>query len=137
MSLIRINTRPSRSQLRAFGFAWLLIFGFWGANFWLHGKHPVALWFWAVATGVSFFGFLFPKGLRLLYLGMTYATYPIGFVISPVILAIVYFLVLTPIGAILRWCGYDPLFRAFDAKASSYWTRRALARPPESYLRQS
>ena len=68
---------------------------------------------------------------------MSYATYPVGFVISHVVLALVYFLVLTPIGLTMRLFGHDPLSRKFDPGARSYWKPRHETKPTESYFNQS
>jgi hypothetical protein len=43
-----------------------------------------------------------------------------SFVSTRIILAVVYFLVLTPIGVIKRLSGWDPLHRRESARAS-YW----------------
>lgn len=43
---------------------------------------------------------------------------------SPLALGIVFFVVVTPIGLILRFVGHDSLRRSFDASASSYWCPR-------------
>ena len=69
-------------------------------------------------------GLVSPGLLRIVYLGMIYATLPIGIVVSYVILAATYYLVLTPIGLVMRLCGYDPMHRRFDRKAESYWVPR-------------
>jgi hypothetical protein len=70
------------------------------------------------------------------YLGLSYATYPIGFAVSHVILVLVYCVVLTPIGLTMRLFGYDPLARRFDAGAKTYWTPRNKAKTVESYFKQ-
>ena len=49
-----------------------------------------------------------------------FAVFPIGWVVSHLLLGVVYFLVLTPIGLTLRALGRDPLERRFDQSASSY-----------------
>jgi ABC-type uncharacterized transport system permease subunit len=69
-------------------------------------------------------GLVSPGLLRIVYLGMIYATLPIGIVVSYVILAATYYLVLTPIGLVLRLCGYDPMQRRFDREAKTYWVPR-------------
>jgi ABC-type uncharacterized transport system permease subunit len=69
-------------------------------------------------------GLVSPGLLRIVYLGMIYATLPIGIVVSYVILAATYYLVVTPIGLVLRLCGYDPMQRRFDREAKTYWVPR-------------
>ena len=58
-------------------------------------------------------------------------------VVSPVILAIMFFAVFTPIGWIMRLSGKRPLHLRFDPAANSYWIHRAPpAPPPGSFDRQ-
>jgi len=137
MSLIRINKNPSRRQLRVFGLAWLVFLGLLGWESWYRGRHSAAEAAWALAAVVPLAGLLSPRFLRSVYLAMSYATYPIGFVVSRVVLALAYYLALTPIGLAMRLFGHDPLSRRFDPKAPSYWIRRDATKTPESYFRQS
>ena len=62
--------------------------------------------------------------MRMVFLGMSYLAWPIGFVVSHIILAAVYYLVLTPVGLVMRLVGYDPMKRRFDRDGSSYWIAR-------------
>src|SRR5262249_25535649 len=48
-------------------------------------------------------------------------------VVSPVVLGLVFFSTVTPIGMILRWLGNDPLRLRFEPDAPTYWIER---RPP-------
>lgn len=47
-------------------------------------------------------------------------------VISPLVMALIFFLVILPIGALMRLCGKSPLALKFDRKVDSYWTARAV-----------
>jgi hypothetical protein len=137
MSLIRINRNPSRRQLLGFGVCWLLFFGCLGAAAMRRSASlNVAAILWAAALVVPLIGWAFPKFMRLVYLGMAYLAFPIGFAVSHVILGIVYYAVLTPIGLVMRLFGYDPLKRPFDARAESYWVARKPSADPKRYFRQ-
>jgi hypothetical protein len=136
MSLLRLNRHPSPKQLRVFAAAWLVFFGLFA---WVQAGngHPTAAYaIGAVAIAVPTIGLMHLRGLRLIFVGMTYATYPLGWVISHVVLAVMYYGVFTVIGGILRLCGHDPLFRRFDRKAESYWQPRPPERPAADYFRQ-
>ena len=74
--------------------------------------------------------------LRLAFVSVSYATYPIGIAVSHVVLALVYYLALTPIGLTMRMLRHDPLARGFDPSAQSYWIPRKTNRTPESYFKQ-
>ena len=102
------------------------------------GAHTVAVVLWGLAVVVPVFGWLVPAFMRLVYLGMSYAAWPIGFVVSHVILGLVYYLVFTPIGLIMRLVGYDPMARGFDRDGDSYWIeRQPETTDPARYFRQS
>jgi hypothetical protein len=137
MSLLRINHHPSRRQLLVFAVAWLVFFALVGAATWAKGRHPAAIVFWAVAGAIPLAGIASARFLRYVFLGMSYATYPIGFVVSHVVLAILYYGVLTPIGWLMKLGGYNPLARRFDRRAPTYWRPRGAPKTPGTYFRQS
>lgn len=136
MSLIKINRHPSPKDLRVFATLWLIFLG--GLGFMAQrGDHPnLALVLWSLAALGGVVGWVVPRSIRLLYLGAVYLTFPIGFVVSHLILAIVYFLVLTPIGLLMRALGRDPLERRFEPNRATYWKPKTESRPPASYLKQ-
>ncbi len=136
MSLIRINRNPSGRQLLVFALAWLALLGLLGWRSWSRGRHAGAEAAWALAAAVPLAGLLSRRLLRCTYLAMSFATYPIGLAVSRIVLALVYYLALTPIGLTMRLLGHDPLLRRFDPAARSYWTARGGARSPESYFQQ-
>jgi len=58
-------------------------------------------------------------------------------VMSPVVLAAVFYLVITPTGLLMRLARSRPLELGFDAHARSYWTERQPPGPePETMTRQ-
>ena len=135
MGMIRIDRNPARRQLNLFGALWLLALGLLGCIAFGRGG-PMQIAVWAAAIVVPAVGWLAPKFMRIVYLAMVYAAFPIGLVVSHVIMAIVYYLVLTPIGVLRRLLGRDPMTRRFEPDARTYWIPRL---PPENidrYFRQ-
>ena len=110
MSIVQINKDTTRRQLNQFGFIWLGFLALFGviAHF-KFGNPQAARWLWIAAVVVPIVGWLVPAFMRLVFLGMSYLAWPIGFVVSHVVLAIVYYLVLTPIGLLTRIFGYDSM----------------------------
>ncbi len=136
MALLEINRQPSRRQLAVFGLVWVLFFGTIGTLIAIRsGVRPAALVLWGLALAATI-GWAAPAWMRILYLGMSYLGLPVGYVVSFVILAVVWFLVFTPIGWALRLAGYDPLGRRFEPERDSYWTPHAGQRPMQRYFRQ-
>ena len=138
MSIVRINRNPTRKQLNQFGFIWLGFMAFFGAVAWFKFDAPTAARvLWVAAAVVPILGWPAPSFMRLVFVGMSYAAWPIGFVVSHVVLALVYYLVFTPIGLLLRVFGYDPMERRADPNAAGYWVERAREeRDSRSYFRQ-
>jgi hypothetical protein len=137
MGLIKINKNPSRRQLLVFGGLWVVFFCILGGIV-LRKTHwmPAAAAVWTLAVAVPVVGSLVPGAMRIVYLGMTYAAFPVGFVLSHVILAAVYYLVLTPTGLLMRLFGYDPMHRRFDPHAPTYWVPRDEEHDVGRYFRQ-
>ena len=48
----------------------------------------------------------------------------LGFIIAPIVMALVYFIFLTPISLIVRFFGKDLLGVKFNKKTESYWIKR-------------
>ena len=137
MDWSQINTRPSRRQLIVFGISWLIVFGALGAMTGCRvGSWTVCGVLWALAAGVPAAGCVVPGFMRIVYVAMSCATFPIGYVLTILILATVYYLVLTPTGLIMRLLGRDPMRRRFDPDAGTYWTARRQSDDPQKYLRQ-
>src|SRR6267378_5362748 len=54
----------------------------------------------------------------------------LGKVVSPVALGVLFYGVLTPLGALMRLTGKDPLRRRREPEATSYWLPRQPPGPP-------
>jgi Saxitoxin biosynthesis operon protein SxtJ len=147
MAFIHVDWEPSEGHLRGFGTACVVAFGSLGA--WVLWRHSmfgislgpettqrvaVALWGLAVVCGVL--RFVSPGWLRPLYVGLMAVSLPIGFVMSHVVVGIVFFGVVTPIALVFRLMGRDPLERKFDRGAATYWTRRSPVVDLARYYRQ-
>jgi len=97
----------------------------------------------ALGTGIVFYAV--PATRRPLYNGFTWLTYPIQLLATWVLLGIVYFGILTPIGIFLRLRGYDSLRRrsrweALDREHrrvtdASYWIEREEVQDPQRYFK--
>jgi hypothetical protein len=57
-------------------------------------------------------------------------------IVNPVIMAILFYGTILPIGVLMRLLGNDPLRLRLDKKAASYWLTRSDERPPSEAMRQ-
>jgi hypothetical protein len=76
-----------------------------------------------------------PHVRKPIYVSWMYAVMPIGVVVSYLVLAAIYFLILTPMGFVRRMFG-DPLQRRFDRQAVTYWSPSRSRNDKRDYLRQ-
>jgi hypothetical protein len=138
MALVEVNWNPDRRQLRLFGIGALVILTAVALLLhWLRGLS--APWASAViGVGLAFFvlSMVSLKLTRVVYVGLTAATFPIGTVVSFVLLASFYFLLLTPVGLFFRLIGRDSLHRRFDRDATTYWVVRRNAETSNRYFHQ-
>ena len=137
MSLIRIDHNPSGRQLKLFGLAWLIFVGVLaGVLFYKQAPAALAWTLTAMAGAVPVVGWIAPPVMRVVYLGMAYLAFPIGFVVSHLVMAASYYLVMTPTGLLMRLFRYDPLRRRFEREADTYWIPRQTKSDPRDYFRQ-
>src|SRR5262245_39719407 len=77
------------------------------------------------------FGALLEKLIpRALFQILSVVAFPIGFVLSHVLMAAIFFLVMTPIGLCFRLVNRDALGRKLEPNRTSYWRDRGPARDP-------
>ena len=138
MALVEINRNPSRQQARGFASRWLPAFLLLvAALLWRrHHSVPLSGALAGAAALVALTGLAVPGVARALFVGAMYATFPIAWVVSHVLMAVIYYLVFTPVGLIGRLVGYDPMRARFDRAARSYWIEREAPGGTERYFRQ-
>jgi len=136
--MISIQWNPERKQLRQFAGVWLPAFcallgwiiarktGHWAAV-------EIA---WMVCGGIAVAGFVYPPLIRPVFVGLILLTYPIGWVVSHLLLGAIFYLLFLPIGLFLRWTGHDPLQLKPPADRS-LWKTPIGKTDPASYLNQS
>jgi hypothetical protein len=134
--VIEINRNPSRRDLVVFGVGLPILVGLLGAQRWAHGSHLAAHVIWAIGGVIALTFVAVPPLRRRIYVAWMYAVFPIGWVVSHVILAVVFYGVFAPTGVLLRLLGKDPMNRTFERGRASYWIPRGGAREQSSYFRQ-
>ena len=114
---------------RVFGLVFagaFLLFAVWP----LFHREPFRWWWCAAAAAFGAIALTKPAllaGLNRLWIKLGVL---LGKVVSPIALGLLFYLVLTPIGVVMRLAGKDPLRLKFDSAVSSYWIRREPPGPP-------
>jgi hypothetical protein len=89
----------------------------------------------ALALIPPLIGWIFPGFLRVLFIALSAVTFPIGFVVSHLILATLYYLVLSPIGLILRVVKPGLFPKRPDSSLATYWHPRTRHRERNDYFK--
>lgn len=146
MKLIALELNPTAKQLRMFGFIALVAFGWLGAVIYWKGTffgitvgeatRGVALTLWGMGALTGVFSVVYPRANRPLFVALTFITYPIGYVVSHIIMALLFYGVITPVAVLFRLLGRDPLTLRNSPDAESYWETHVQRKDKKSYFRQ-
>jgi hypothetical protein len=138
MPLVEIDWHPGPKQLRVFGLSGFVASAVLAAVLVLVWGVALAWALVALAAGLAILicSLVSLGAARYLYIVLTVVALPIGFLVSLVLLAVFYFLLLTPVGLLFRLIGRDPLCRRFDSSRESYWVARKSPGGPDRYFHQ-
>lgn len=117
-----------------FGFLFAALFAVIGAALWA-GRGSVVAWPFAVsgafvAAAVVRPGLLGPLNRAWFRFGLLLSR-----IVSPVVLAALFYAVVTPTGLAVRLLGKDPLRLRFDRQSESYWIHRTPPGPEPAAMR--
>jgi hypothetical protein len=135
--VIDLNLNPTKKELRVFGLcalAFLALVGWMVAR--RTGSIPAAATVAGAGLVCGALAFTVPQALRPLWAVLMVVNYPIGWVVTHVVMALIFYLVVTPVGVIMRLTGRDPMERGFDRTAKTYWKPRHTEHDPARYFRQ-
>jgi hypothetical protein len=135
--MIEIKKEFSKTERLLFGplfalfvgiIAWILVRRFhWASAAWVLG---------ALAAALIAVYYAVPSLQTRIYRGWMLSVAPIGYVVSHILLAMVFYFLVTPIGLLMRLFGYDPMLRSMDPQAASYWQPRKQPLGSHEYFRQ-
>jgi hypothetical protein len=132
-----IPFRPPPGTLRRFGiFGFLLLSGLGGWQAW-HDRWVLGATLLAVAIVLFVMALVRPAALQPIFAGLMVATFPLNWVMSHVVMGLVFYGIFTPLGLFFRVIGRDVLARRFQPTRSSYWTKKPRPEGIRSYFRQS
>jgi hypothetical protein len=130
------NISNTPADLRKFGITIGLILVITGSvMFWFDTSGYI--WFTASGTILMFSAIVFPqvlKPLNTIWMGIAVV---LGFIMTRVILTVLYFLVLTPVALIAKITGKKFIDKGFYREAETYWNIREKKEiVPSEYERQ-
>ena len=119
---------------RSFGLVFAGFFALMSALSWWRGHTS---WHWALPLAVLFLivAYTYPRALgplNRLWLKLGLLLYK---VVNPIVLGLLFFITITPIGMIMRATGKDFLRLKLDRGAKSYWIERTPPGPPPQTMK--
>ena len=111
----------TRRQLRIFGFAFGGGLSVLGGILWWRGVTAVPPYLWGVAAVLWLLALAAPRLLAPIERVMAAIFRTVTAALTAVLLTIFFFLIVTPIGFILRLTRKDPLGKRFDRERATYW----------------
>ena len=139
MQLSDIPWQPSARMLRQFAGLFVIFCGGLGCWETLVRNRPLLGMGLVIASAiVGAVGLLAPMMLRPLFVGWIILVCPVGWLVSRLTLAILFFGLFTPLALIFRIAGRDPLTlrTGMGRSTDTYWESRPASRDVRAYFRQ-
>ena len=125
---------PTRRVLRQFAGGWLVCFLALAFRYGLlKHSHPGEILALVSLAGVL--GLIAPRVLHWPFVVLTIAAFPIGWAVTQVVLALMFYCVLSPLALVFRWRGRDTL-QLRQPDTATHWVTREEQPSPEKYLKQ-
>ena len=144
--LIKLDFNPDEDTLRTFGFIALGGFGLLAGAAYTEtlifafglgaARVPVAAVLLGLGVLATLLSLVAPRANRAIYVGLSVVAFPIGFVISHVILAVIFVFLISPVALFFRITRRNELRLGTDPGAPSYWSPVRPRRPSEGYFSQ-
>ena len=133
-----IPFRPSTATLRWFavlGVVFLGLLACW--QFFRHENRAVALVLLSLALPLGLLGLVRPPALRPVFVAAMVLAYPLNWLTSHVLLALVFYCVFVPVGLVFKLFGRDVLGRRFPGGRDTYWVVKPVPDDVRSYFHMS
>jgi len=136
MNFSDIPRNPDNRMLRQFAGLWILFFGGIALSQYSRSHNTTAaIVIGALAFCVGVPGLFLPRLLKPIFVGWMILAFPIGWLVSRMILLLLYFGMFAPVGFVLRVLGHDPL-RMKKPDVESYWEEKTQQTSLRRYLKQ-
>ncbi len=125
--------KQDSAALRKYGLTMAVALGLIGAAMRFVGHHPQrAFWTWIAAGAFLVLGLAAPRTLRGMHRVWMGLAFVLGWFVSRIILSVIFFGIITPIGVVMKIAGKDVLSEKIDRNAATYWiTRDPAAEDPK------
>jgi hypothetical protein len=137
MTWSTLPLQPNSRMLRQFAAAWVVVFLSLGAQQYFlkgHPRHGLALAAIALLVGIP--GLVRPALVKWIFITAMVAAFPLGWVVSNLMLAFMFYGIVTPLALIFKLRGRDALLRRPQPGRASFWIPKPTPQDVRSYFRQ-
>ena len=131
-----VTAPPPAKVLRQFAVLWLVVFVSIGAWRALYERDGFEVWLIALGLTVGVLGLARPAAVRWIYTGWMMAAFPIGWTISQIVLAALFYGMFTPMAATFRMIRRDALRLRRRDELETYWKPKPGPSDVRDYFRQ-
>ena len=137
MQWTEVTKAPPPRTLRQFAALFLIVFGGLAAWRVWHGRTDAStLVLGGIGVVVGLVGLAWPPAVRWIYTGWMIAVFPIGWTVSWLVLALLFYGVFTPVSVLFKLKQRDALgLRRRDVQ--SFWAEKEQPKDVATYFRQS
>ncbi len=133
----KVTARPTDGRLREFAAVAICIMVAITLVQFLRGQQAIAAVCFILAVSLALVSWRFPRVLAPVFTLSLLLTFPLAWLLSHILLAILFFGLITPLAIVFRLCGRDVLDRrSRKDQATSYWQPRSPAKSVRRYFRQ-
>jgi hypothetical protein len=128
---------PTDRMLKQFSGMWILFFGAIAAwQQFRHERQVLALVLALLAVTLGPLGIARPRAMRRVFVAWMALAFPIGWLVSKVVLAVMFYAVFTPMAWAFKLSGRDALQLKRQPDATTYWQTKPTTVDASRYLRQ-
>jgi hypothetical protein len=128
---------PTTKVLRQFAAAWLVFFlALGGVQCWSKSRPQLGLALAIMAVVIGVAGLLRPALVRWIFVSWMVLAFPIGWLVSQVVLLLMYYGVLSPVAVFMRLRGRDVLNRKPAPERTTFWATKEAPHDVRSYFKQ-
>ena len=137
MALIDRDREPTHGELCIFGLL-LAAFGLLIGGLVLHhtGSWTIVTVIWSATLLLCTVYYVVSAAQPMIYHAWMTVVYPIGWLITHALMAMIFYLLVTPIGLLVQLSSHDPLKRKLDRSAKTYWSPHNTSENTKRYFQQ-
>jgi hypothetical protein len=130
-----LNITPR--MLRQFAGLWLVVFAALAAwEYWGRGHQTSAFVLAALAVAFGPVGLVWPELIRPLFVVLMAIVTPIGWIVSMLLMSLLFYGVFTPVALLFKLIGRDVLQRRTRPQEATYWAQKPIVEDRRRYFRQ-